>query len=42
MIKQPDYSGYETAKQRWIANNPYATPEEYQRAIRKIAARYGV
>jgi t-SNARE complex subunit (syntaxin) len=42
MIKQPDYSGYESAKQQWIASNPNATPEEYQRAIRKIAARYGV
>jgi len=38
----PDYSGYEAAKQRWIAANPNHTPKEYQIAIRIIAKRYGV
>jgi hypothetical protein len=41
-MKQPDYSGYESAKQRWIASNPNATPEQYTAAMIKLAARYGV
>ena len=41
-MKSPDYLGYESAKRIWIANNPNATPAEYQRAITAIAARYGV
>jgi len=41
-MKQPDYSGYEAAKRIWIAKHPNHTPEQYQRAIRRIAARYGV
>jgi hypothetical protein len=41
-MKQPDYSGYEAAKRIWLTKNPSHTPEQYQRAIRRIAARYGV
>jgi len=41
-MKLPDYSGYEAAKRLWIAKNPTHTPEQYQQAMRKIAARFGV
>lgn len=41
-MKKPDYSGYERDKRKWIANNPNATADEYDRAMRKIAARHGV
>jgi hypothetical protein len=40
--RNPDYSGYERAKRLWIANKPNATPNEYQKAMRKLAARFGV
>ena len=42
VMKTPDYAGYESAKRKWIASNPNATPEQYQRAMIRIAARYGV
>jgi hypothetical protein len=41
-MKQPDYNGYETAKRILIAKHPNHTPEQYHRAIRRIAKRYGV
>jgi len=41
-MNRPDYVGYEAAKRQWIAINPNATPEQYQRAIAAIAARFGV
>jgi hypothetical protein len=41
-MKQPDYSGYERDKRDWIAKHPNATPSEYDRAMRKIAARHSV
>lgn len=33
---------YEMEKSRFIAEHPEATPEEYEKAIREIAARLGV
>lgn len=33
---------YEAAKRAWIAANPGATPEQYEAAMRAIAARFGV
>ena len=39
---QPNFAGYEAAKKKWIARNPNATPNEYQKAMRALAARYGV
>lgn len=33
---------YEILKQEWAASNPGATPEQYQAAMRRIAARCGV
>ena len=31
---------YEDAKRAWIAANPQASPQEYQRAMTLIAARF--
>lgn len=36
------YHAYEAAKRQWIAANPAATPEEYEKAMRKLARRYGI
>lgn len=36
------YSGYEQAKREWQERNPRATPEEYQAAMVRIAARLGL
>ena len=36
------YRAYEAAKRQWIAANPAATPEEYEKAIRMLAKRYGI
>lgn len=33
---------YEAAKQRWVAENPSATSQQYEQAMRKIAARMGL
>ena len=33
---------YEAAKLAWIAANPAATADEYEQAMRAIAARYGL
>lgn len=33
---------YEAAKRAWIAANPAATADEYEQAMRAIAARYGL
>lgn len=33
---------YEAEKQRWIAEHPYATPAEYEQAMRAIAERLRV
>jgi hypothetical protein len=35
---QPDFVRYEQLKARWVADHPEATPEQYQQAIRQIAA----
>ena len=36
------WKAYEAAKRAWIAANPGATPEQYEAAMRAIAARFGV
>ena len=36
------WQAYEAAKRAWIAANPNATPEQYDRAMRAIAKRLGV
>jgi hypothetical protein len=41
-MNTPNYQGYEAAKRIWIAKHPNHTPEQYQKAIRAIAKRYGV
>lgn len=33
---------YEAEKARWVDQNPEATPQEYQAAMKKIAERCGV
>lgn len=37
-----DWAAYEAAKQVWIDANPGATPRQYEAAIERIAAQYGV
>ena len=39
---RPDLLEYERLKGRWLADHPVHTPEEYQRAMRTIAARCGI
>ena len=41
MPKQ-QHLAYEAEKRAWIAANPGATPEQYEAAMRAIAARFGV
>ena len=41
-IKKGKYHAYEAAKRQWIAANPAATPEQYEKAMRLIAKRFGV
>jgi hypothetical protein len=36
------YEKYEIMKRDWVAENPDATPEEYQAAMRRIAGICGV
>jgi len=36
------YVEYELLKAQWIANNPHATPQEYQQAMQRIAQQCGV
>lgn len=36
------YSEYERRKQEWVRSHPDSTPEEYERAIKKIAMECGV
>lgn len=36
------WQAYEAAKRAWIAAHPDATPEQYDAAMREIAARLGV
>lgn len=36
------YEQYEEMKRAWIKAHPEATPEEYQNAMRRIAAKCGV
>lgn len=36
------WHNYEYAKQMWVLKNPTATPEQYQAAMIRIAARLGV
>jgi hypothetical protein len=38
----PDYARYEQLKTQWIKSNPHATPEQFQKAIRKIARECGI
>lgn len=33
---------HEAAKRQWIAANPAATPEQYEKAMRLLAKRYGI
>ena len=33
----PDFTRYEQLKGQWKADNPKATPEQYQTAMREIA-----
>lgn len=33
---------YESLKSQWVANNPNATPEQYEQAIKRIAQQCGV
>lgn len=35
-------SQYEFLKQEWIAKNPNATPQQYQKAMTAIARKCGV
>jgi len=37
-----NYQLYEQLKREWVKNNPSATNEEYQAAMRKIAEKCGV
>jgi len=37
-----NYEKYEAMKRAWILANPDATNEEYQNAMRRIAAKCGV
>jgi hypothetical protein len=37
-----DYTDYEQAKREWQARHPDATPEQYQVAMMRIAARMGL
>ncbi len=34
---RPDFARYEVLKSQWVTDNPKATHEEYQIAMRKIA-----
>lgn len=36
------YALYEAAKRAWASANPDATAEQYEAAMRALAARYGV
>lgn len=36
------YADYEQAKREWSDRNPRATPEEYQAAMIRIAAKMGL
>ena len=33
---------YEAAKRDWIKLHPNATPEQYQRAMKALATKYGI
>jgi len=37
-----DYTDYEQAKREWQSRHPDATPEQYQMAMMRIAARMGL
>tara|TARA_R110000868_G_scaffold411073_1_gene701703 strand:+ start:144 stop:296 length:153 start_codon:yes stop_codon:yes gene_type:complete len=39
---RPDFARYEREKQDWMRRHPASTPEQYQAAMRAIAARCGV
>ena len=43
-LRQPayTYADYEQAKREWADANPRATPEQYQMAMARIAARMRV
>ena len=36
------YQRYEQLKREWQTANPHASPQEYQTAMRRIAAKCGV
>lgn len=36
------YTLYESAKRAWACQNPRATADQYEAAMRAIAQRYGV
>lgn len=38
----PDYAEYERLKLEWTMAHPESEPEEYQMAMREIAARCGI
>ena len=38
----PSYVEYELLKAQWAANNPQATPQEYEQAMLRIAQQCGV
>lgn len=38
----PKAAAYEAAKRAWKQANPDVTPEQYERAMRSIAKKYGV
>lgn len=40
--KMNNYEKYEAMKRDWVQANPSATNEEYQNAMRRIAAKCGV
>lgn len=39
MIRKYTYADYENAKREWLDRNPRCTPEQYQAAMVRIAAR---
>lgn len=40
--REPDYNLYETLKSQWIKDNPGASCQSYQSAVRRIAEQCGV
>jgi len=40
--QQNKYAEYESRKQEWLSRQESVTPEQYQRAVKKIADELGV